>query len=283
MASADVELPLTLEVLDIAGTPGYLAPVNDTDPNAVYSGSHGASAGGWSTTTGTFFEDNTEENSTGDLLGDYHSTTSSGDQVTFKFTGTGVQVMGETSPGFGTFDVYVDGTKRSTGTEDKGTVTLSQQYVANVTGLSKGPHTLTLVSTSSSNLVIDGFQVIPDVMAPVHNITFSGITFTGTTWNQPTTEGCNDSQGGFHADPATLALVASPGGVQVHRGNLITFTGDTFTHTGTSGIQFTDGTQNSTAPLDRSRQCARASGRDRDGRRSQSRNPIKGCAWTLRR
>lgn len=46
LSTADVELPVQEELLDLSGTPGHLAPVNDTDAAATYTGSS------WHTSTG---------------------------------------------------------------------------------------------------------------------------------------------------------------------------------------------------------------------------------------
>ena len=47
-------------------------------------------------------------------------------------------------------------------------------------------------------------------------------------------------------DPASRAPTRIPAAVQVHRGARIAFSGDTVTHTGTSGIDLADQTQDST-------------------------------------
>jgi hypothetical protein len=229
LATADVELPVAQELLDVSGTPGHLAPVNDSDWRAVYSGSWGYSSG----------------RHLGDLGADVHYTNTSGDSVSYTFTGTGIQVLSEANSDEGTADVYIDGTKVST-VSGNGSERLAQQVLASVTGLAKGTHTLRLVNTSGSYLLVDGFTVIPDVIAPVHDIDFSGITFAYTTWNAPTAEGYVDNQAGVLWDPTTRAPIQIPAAVQVHRGARITFTDDVVQHTGTSGIALSDQTQDST-------------------------------------
>ena len=145
MSTADVELPTTGELMDLSGTPGHLAPVNDTDPGATYTGS-------WSRSTGRPY---------GDFGDDLHVTTVNGDSVSYTFAGTGLDVLSEISSDEGGIDVYVDGTKTQS-VSASGSTRLAQQAIVSVTGLSKGTHTVKLVKTSGTYMVIDGFTVIPD-------------------------------------------------------------------------------------------------------------------------
>ncbi|MCW2870222.1 hypothetical protein [Actinacidiphila oryziradicis] len=229
LATADVELPVAPELLDASGTPGHLAPLNDTDWRAAYTGS-------WAYSNGRHL---------GDLGADVHYTSTNGDAVSYTFNGTGIQVLSETNSDEGTADVYIDGNKVST-VSGNGPERLAQQAMVSVTGLSKGTHTLRLVKTGGSYLLVDGFTVIPDVIAPVHDLVFSGITFIYATWNAPTAEGYVDNQAGVIWDPTTRTPTRIPAAVQVHRGARITFTDDIVQHTGTSGIDLADQTQDST-------------------------------------
>jgi hypothetical protein len=229
LATADVELPVAPELLDASGTPGHLAPVNDTDWRAQYTGSWGYSGG----------------RHLGDLDADVHYTSTAGDAVSYAFTGTGIQVLSETNSDEGSADVYIDGKKVST-VSGNGPERLAQQAMVSVTGLAKGPHTLRLVSTGGGYLLVDGFTVIPDVVVPVHDLVFSGLTFAYTTWNAPTAEGYVDNQAGVLWDPATRTPIRIPSAVQVHRGARVTFSGDVVQHTGTGGIDLADQTQDST-------------------------------------
>ncbi|MFF2938353.1 hypothetical protein ACFVSQ_00730 [Streptomyces niveus] len=231
LSSADVELPVTEQLLDLSGTPGHLAPVNNDDKRAVYSGSSWGLSG---------------NRIAGDLGNDVKFASTNGDSVSFTFEGTGLQVLSERNPDQGDIDVYVDGVK----TDTVSTVTtgprLAQQAVASVTGLPKGTHTVKLVKTSGAYMLIDGFTVIPDVLKPVHDITFKGVDFAYTTWNQPSTSGYIDNQAGVLWDPVTHKPVRIPAAVQVHRGSRVTFTDGTFQHLGGAGIDLADGTQDST-------------------------------------
>jgi hypothetical protein len=228
LATADVELPVAPELLDVSGTPGHLAPLNDTDWRATYTGSWGYQNG----------------RPLGDLDGDVHYTSTNGDSFSYTFTGTGIQVLSETNSDEGSADVYVDGTKVSTAS-GYSSERLAQQAIVSVTGLARGRHTLKLVKTGGDYLLVDGVTVIPDEISPVHDITFQGITFAYTTWNAPTAQGYVDNQAGVLWDPTTHAPTRIPAAVQVHRGARISFIGDVVQHTGTSGIDLADQTQDS--------------------------------------
>ena len=104
-----------------------------------------------------------------------------------------------------------------------------------------------VVAAGGQYTVIDGFVVVPATIAPVHDITFSGITFAYGTWNLPSTVGYIDNQAGVLWD--TTTTIPSPiriqAAVQVHRGMNVSFSGCTFTHLGGTGVDFADGTQSS--------------------------------------
>ncbi|MEY9947432.1 hypothetical protein [Kitasatospora sp. GAS1066B] len=234
LKTADVELPVLDTLVDLAGTPGHLAPVDDTDPGAQYSGTS------WSYDSGRPY---------GDLGNDVHAATANGDSVSYTFTGTGIDVLGEVSSDEGSFDVYVDGVKVQ-GATGYGPTRLAQQRIASVSGLTKRQHTVKLVKTGGQYLVIDGFTVIPDAPAPVHDISFQGITFAYANWQLPSTAGYVDNQAGVLWDATTHAPTRIPAAVQVHRGSDISFTGDEIAHTGGTGIDLADGTQNSTVTGD---------------------------------
>ncbi|MEW2120588.1 hypothetical protein AB0945_36625 [Streptomyces sp. NPDC005474] len=227
LSTADIELPVLEKVVDASGTPGHLTPVNDDDPNATYTGA-------WSTATGRTY---------GDLYADVHAATTNGDSVSYTFTGTGLDVLSEVNTDEGGIDVYVDGTKTQS-VSAAGSTRLAQQVIASVSGLTKAQHTVKLVKTSGTYMVIDGFTVIPDTMAPVHDITFQGLTFAYTTWNLPSTAGYIDNQAGVLWDAATQAPLRIPAAVQIHRGSGISLTGNEITHTGGNGVDLADGTQN---------------------------------------
>ncbi len=226
---ADVELPFLETLVSAKGRPGHIEPVDDTDPGAVYSGQ-------W-------------QNSGNRAFGDYqdgvHVTKEQGASVTYTFDGTGLDVLGETNTDQGTFTATVDGKPAGTYSQ-KGEVRQAQQVVYSVKNLRKGKHTVTLTSTSTDYLLIDAFVVTPDVITPVRDLSFSGITFTGTTWNLPSVDGYLDNQAGVQwAAKAPHAPVLPAAALEIHRGRGVTIEGNTFTHLGGTGVSLDDGTQSS--------------------------------------
>ena len=236
LATADVELPLQQSLLTLQGTPGHLAPVNQSAPGTSYSGS------GWFLST---------DRNDGDLDNEVEATGTNGDEVTYTFTGTGVEVLGETYQDEGTFDAYVDGvqdTSQSWTENTSGSTRFAQQVVYSVQGLSQGTHTVTIKKTGGSWLTVNGFAVTPNPIDPVANIEFRGVTFAYSTWNDPATIGYLDNQAGvlWNTSGATTTPTIVPAAVTVSRGSDITFVGDTFEHLGATAVDLADGTQNST-------------------------------------
>jgi len=232
MHSADVELPTLQTLVSLNGTPGHLSPVNQNVPGASYTGAWGASS----------------NRGYGDLGNDVAYTATNGASVSYTFSGTGLEVLGETNSDEGSFSAAVDGVAdtRQHWTES-GPSRLAQQVVYSVQGLSPGTHTVTLTSTSSDYLVVDGFETTPQVIAPVRDITFQGIGFAYSTWNLPVTTGYIDNQAAVlwnTSGPTTTPLV-TPGAVAVSRGSGIDFSDDSFEHLGATGVDLADGTQNS--------------------------------------
>lgn len=229
MATADVELPGLQELVDLSGTPGHLAPQLYDAPGAGYAGS-------WSVSSGRAY---------GDLGDAVEYTTTNGDSASFSFTGTGIQVLSETNADEGTIDVYVDGTKAET-VDAYSATRAAQQPVVDISGLNQGTHTVKLVKTGGQYMLVNAFMVTPLPVAPVHDIAFEGITFTGTTWTQPDITGYIDNQAGVMWAPGTTTPRKIPAAIQVHRGTRITLADDSLTGLGGAGIDFADGTQNST-------------------------------------
>ncbi|HEV3356324.1 MAG TPA: hypothetical protein VG247_05980 [Pseudonocardiaceae bacterium] len=228
LATADVELPTVQNLLDVAGTPGHLAPVMYDAAGTSYTGS-------WSAATGRPY---------GDLGDAVNYTQTNGDSASFTFTGTGVQVLTETNTDEGDIDVYVDGTKTETVSAYSATRE-AQQPVVDIAGLANGTHTVKIVKVSGQYLLVNAFTVTPTAVAPVHDMSFTGITFENSTWTYPDTAGYIDNQAGVLWDLSNDTPIRIPAAVQVHRGDHITFSKDTIEHTGGTGIDFADGTQNS--------------------------------------
>jgi hypothetical protein len=226
--TADVELPTQQTLVDVAGTPGHLAPVMYDAAGASYTGS-------WAAATGRPY---------GDLGNAVNYTQTNGDSASFTFTGTGVQVLTETNTDEGDIDVYVDGTKTETVSAYSATRE-AQQPVVDIAGLSNGTHTVKIVKVSGQYLLVNAFTVTPSAVTPAHDISFTGITFENNTWTYPDTAGYIDNQAGVLWNPTNDTPIRIPAAVQVHRGDNITFSKDTIEHTGGTGIDFADGTQNS--------------------------------------
>lgn len=234
MATADVELPRLQELVDLSGTPGHLAPQLYNASGADYTGSWAVSS----------------DRPYGDLDNTVEYTTANGDSASFSFNGTGIQVLGETNTDEGTIDVYVDGTKTETVNAYSAT-RVAQQPIVDISGLKQGAHTVKLVKTGGQYMLVNAFTVTPEAVAPVHDIAFDGITFTGTTWTQPDSTGYIDNQAGVLWAPGTTTPQKIPAALQVHRGTRISFDDDTVTHLGGAGIDLADGTQDSTISGDR--------------------------------
>jgi hypothetical protein len=227
IAKADVELPVLDTLISASGTPGHIAPVDDTV---------GTYSGAW-------------QNSTGRQLGDFqdgvHATQTAGASVSYTFTGTGLDVLGETAADGGPFTATVDGKPDTATHSELGDVRLAQQVVYSVQNLRPGRHTVTLTN-GPGNLLIDAFAVTPQAVRPVHDVSITGLTFTGTTWTLPSHVGYIDNQAGVQwAAQTPHAPIRPPAALEVSRGKGITVTGDTFTHLGDVGVAFTDGTQDS--------------------------------------
>jgi alpha-galactosidase-like protein len=233
--TADVELPVDQSLLTLQGTPGHLAPVNQNDKSATYTGA------GWQTYT---------DRNLGDLGNDIAATQDNGDSMTYTFNGAGLEVLGETNSDEGTFDVYVDGKQDTSKTfteNTSGDTRLAQQVAYEVNGLSKGTHTVKIVKTGGTYLTVDGFEIIPNAVDPVKDVAFDNIAFEDSTWNLPETTGYIDNQAGvlWNTSGATTTPTMVPAAVTVSRGDDDTFTNDAFEHLGATAVDLADGTQNS--------------------------------------
>jgi hypothetical protein len=237
LATADVELPVLETLLAVSGTPGHLAPVNDNDANAVYSADVMAYP----------------KRGYGDFGDDAHATQSATGTVAFTFTGTGVDVLGEVNSDEGNLDVTV--VDKATGQVVKremvsafAAARLSQQVLCSISGLTRGSYQITLQkhAADSTFLVVDGFVVLGDTIARAHDLAFRGLSFAHSTWTLPSQAGYVDNQAGVLWDADSHAPIRIPGGVTVHRGQRIEFTGNTFSHLGGAGLELADGTQDST-------------------------------------
>ncbi|MFZ4895615.1 discoidin domain-containing protein [Plantibacter sp. Mn2098] len=90
---------------------------------------------------------------------------------------------------------------------------------------------------------------------PVHDVAFSGLTFSHSTWLEPSSpDGLIEGQAGFRMvgagnptfDSTRLNWKKTPGAVNVSYGHKVSFTGNTFTHLGAVGLNLNTGTQGTT-------------------------------------
>lgn len=87
--------------------------------------------------------------------------------------------------------------------------------------------------------------------AQASNISFAGITFTGTTWTRPTTNGYLNAQGGQYSLSANMQnqqyIGRPPAAVHVSDATNIQFTGNSFVNVGSTALDFDHGTHSSSA------------------------------------
>ncbi|MCR6483614.1 hypothetical protein M8542_12380 [Amycolatopsis sp. OK19-0408] len=228
MTRADVELPLLETLVEASGTPGHLTPVDD---------GAGAYTGAWTTSANRAF---------GDYQDGVHVTTTPGASVSYTFSGTGLDVLAETNTGQGAFTATVDGRPDPRPHTETGDVRLAQQVVYSIGELPKGRHTVTLTSRSDRPFLVDAFVVTPEAVRPVRDLSFTGLTFTGTTWTLPSRDGYVDNQAGVQwAAAAPHAPIRPPAALEIHRGRDVSVGGSTFRQLGGAGLAFADGTQSS--------------------------------------
>ncbi|KOV74476.1 hypothetical protein ADL01_17735 [Streptomyces sp. NRRL WC-3618] len=86
--------------------------------------------------------------------------------------------------------------------------------------------------------------------SPAHDVRFSGLTFTGTTWMEATNNGYLNAQGGnfnISADNSNNQYVGRPpAGVQASNADRVSFTGNTFTQMGATALDLHHGVHDST-------------------------------------
>ncbi|MDH6219588.1 RICIN domain-containing protein [Streptomyces pseudovenezuelae] len=85
--------------------------------------------------------------------------------------------------------------------------------------------------------------------SPVHNLQFSGVTFTQTNWTEASGNGLLNAQGGNYnisADPSNKQYVnRPPAGVHAANADNLSFTGNTFTQMGSTALDLHHGVHNS--------------------------------------
>jgi alpha-L-fucosidase len=96
----------------------------------------------------------------GDSNNNIHSTTINGDSVSYTFTGTGIDYISETYTDEGNVDVYIDGVFKKTVSGYSAT-RVAQVTLYSITGLASGSHTIKLVKTSGTYMLLDAFRIHP--------------------------------------------------------------------------------------------------------------------------
>lgn len=158
--------------------------VNDNSTAITYSGS------GW----GYY-----PNRGLGDVGNDVHATSTNGDAATVTFTGTGADLLTEKNSDEGTADVYLDG-QLVKSINDNASSRSVQTPVYSVAGLPYGTHTVKVVNTSSSYLLIDAFKTYDDIPPTTTvNDTYSGLTYTGSGWSYHPNRALGDLSDDVHA------------------------------------------------------------------------------------
>ncbi|MFC5527932.1 alpha-L-fucosidase [Cohnella yongneupensis] len=94
----------------------------------------------------------------GDYMDDVQYSTTNGNDVTFSFYGTGISYITEKNSDQGNVDVYLDGVFKQTVSANNAS-RLAQQTVYSVSNLPAGLHTIKLVKTSGTYMLVDAFLI----------------------------------------------------------------------------------------------------------------------------
>jgi len=130
---------MLLDALKVSLTQPAGTTVNDTSGSFVYTG------GGWGYYT---------SRGVGDVGNDVHATKADGDAVSYTFTGTSVSYLTETNSDEGTVDVYIDGTLKQS-VDCSAATRSARQSVYSVSNLAPGTHTIKLVKTGGTYMLLD--------------------------------------------------------------------------------------------------------------------------------
>ncbi|QHW31849.1 hypothetical protein GZH47_14075 [Paenibacillus rhizovicinus] len=126
-----------------AAPAGHYVTINDDDPGIVYSG-------GWQHSTDRPY---------GDVGNDAHYAQSNDEQLTYSFTGTGIDYITETDSSQGSVDIYIDDVLDKT-VDTSGTGTrAAKQTVYGISGLAEGSHTFKAVKRSGDYMLVDALKV----------------------------------------------------------------------------------------------------------------------------
>lgn len=154
--------------------------LNDSQiPAAAYQGA------GWSVSTGR---------GNGDYDDDVHYTVNDGDAFSYTFFGTGIRYVTEVNSDEGNVDVYLDGVFQTT-VSCYATNRLPQQTPYAMDNLPSGTHTLKLVKSGGTYLVVDALVVTcnPEVYVNDADANFDHVP---TDWSYSSGRGLGD----YHSD-----------------------------------------------------------------------------------
>jgi alpha-L-fucosidase len=133
---SDSQLASKTRVLRITHSKGW---INDDDS--------GVASPGWQRTISTA--------SAGDYNNDLTTSTTAGDVWTATFTGTGVAVYAPKASGAGKIEIQIDGQTSATVDLSTTGTRQPQQLVSDVTGLTSGKHTISIVNRGPGSVAVD--------------------------------------------------------------------------------------------------------------------------------
>jgi hypothetical protein len=96
---------------------------------------------------------------TGDYNNDLTTSTTTGDTWTSTFTGTGVSVYAPKESGDGKIEIQIDGQTSSTADLSTTGARQAQQMVGQVTGLTSGQHTISIINRGPGPVAVDAIVV----------------------------------------------------------------------------------------------------------------------------
>ncbi|PYC70624.1 hypothetical protein C7C46_27360 [Streptomyces tateyamensis] len=180
----------------------------------------------------------------GDLGDDVHYATADGSTASYAFTGATLQVYGELNTDQGTLGITVDGgTQQSVNTVPTDGRRHSNVPVFTVTGLSAGPHTVTVSKLSGQYATLDGFGTAATAPPALRtndtdpSISYSGFAGTGN-------RGLGDYGDDVHyasADGSTASYTFS--------GSFVLVYGELNTDQGNIGVAIDGGPQQTVSTL----------------------------------
>ncbi|MFD0670910.1 hypothetical protein [Cohnella sp. GCM10027633] len=164
----------------ISSSSNAMTVVNDNDSGITYSGA-------WGYAPNRIY---------GDYQNDVHHTSANNDFVQYAFTGTGISYITEKNSDQGNVDVYIDGVFQTTLNLTASSRAV-QQNVYTKTGLPYGSHTIKLVKTSGTYMLVDAFKVTTGATPTTVNDNASGIAYTGA-WAVSGARGFGDYYDDLH-------------------------------------------------------------------------------------